>query len=84
MLCLPKPAAFDSSRISVVAEIAVAGPRKLIEFGRMSDARMRWFARFELVQRMARAGFSRVEVYGDFDGSTFDRASPAIIIVAAP
>ena len=46
--------------------------------------RMRWFTRYELEHLMARAGFSDVVVYGDFDRSPVGRETPAIIVVARP
>ena len=45
--------------------------------------RMRWFHRFELEHLMARAGFDGARIYGDFDRSPVDRASPAFVVVAS-
>jgi SAM-dependent methyltransferase len=44
--------------------------------------RMRWFHRYELEHLMARAGFSRVEIFGDFDRSPVAPDSPAFVVVA--
>jgi len=44
---------------------------------------MRWFHRFELEHLMARAGFDDFHVYGDFDRSPVERASPAFVVVAS-
>jgi len=49
----------------------------------MARFRMRWFTRFELEHLMARAGFDRVAIHGDFDGSPVDRESPALVVVAS-
>ncbi len=43
---------------------------------------MRWYTRFELEHLMARAGFARVEMYGDFDCSPVVSGCPALIVVA--
>jgi SAM-dependent methyltransferase len=44
--------------------------------------RLRWFTRFELQHLMARAGFTHVAVYGDFDRSPVRADSPALVVVA--
>jgi len=44
---------------------------------------MRWSHRFELEHLMARAGFDEVRIYGDFDRSPVDHASPAFVVVAS-
>jgi len=44
--------------------------------------RMRWFHRFELLHLLHRAGFARVEIFGDFDGSAVRPESPAYVVVA--
>jgi SAM-dependent methyltransferase len=46
--------------------------------------RMRWFHRFELLHLLHRAGFARVAIHGDFDGSPVGPASPAYVVVAQP
>jgi hypothetical protein len=43
---------------------------------------MRWFFRFEIEHLLARAGFTQIEIYGDFDRSPFKTASPSIVAVA--
>lgn len=43
---------------------------------------MRWFHRFELLHLMARAGFSDVQILGDFDGSPVGADSPAYVVLA--
>lgn len=43
---------------------------------------MRWFFRFELEHLLFRAGFSSVEMFGNFDRSPVTRDSPALIAVA--
>jgi trans-aconitate methyltransferase len=44
---------------------------------------MRWFYRFELEHLLHRAGFRKVEIFGDFDGSPVTAESPALVVVAA-
>ena len=44
--------------------------------------KMRWFTRFELEHLVARAGFDRVQMYGDFDLSPVVAGCPALIVVA--
>lgn len=46
--------------------------------------RMRWFHRFELLHLLHRAGFGRVAIHGDFDGSAVGPRSPAYVVVARP
>jgi SAM-dependent methyltransferase len=46
--------------------------------------RMRWFHRFELLHLLHRAGFARVAIHGDFDGSAVGPESPAYVVVAQP
>lgn len=43
---------------------------------------MRWFHRYELEHLMFRAGFSHVEIHGDFDRSPVGPESPAYVVVA--
>lgn len=43
---------------------------------------MRWFHRYELEHLMARAGFPRVEIFGDFDRSPIAPDSPSFVVVA--
>ena len=43
---------------------------------------MRWFTRFELEHLLARAGFERIVIYGDFDRSPVERGSPELVVVA--
>jgi SAM-dependent methyltransferase len=43
---------------------------------------MRWFHRFELEHLLQRAGFARVEILGDFDGSPVAADSPALVALA--
>lgn len=43
---------------------------------------MRWFTRFELEHLLARAGFVRVSIYGDFDRSPVEQGSPELVVVA--
>jgi SAM-dependent methyltransferase len=43
---------------------------------------MRWFHRYELEHLLARAGFSQVEIFGDFDRSPVGPDSPAFAVVA--
>jgi SAM-dependent methyltransferase len=44
--------------------------------------KMRWFWRFELEHLLARAGFSEVTIYGDFDRRPVGADTPAFIAVA--
>lgn len=44
--------------------------------------RMRWFTRFELEHLLARAGFERVVIYGDFDRSPVESGSPELVVLA--
>lgn len=44
--------------------------------------RMRWFWRFELEHLLARAGFGRVEIFGDFDGRPVAADTAAYVVVA--
>lgn len=44
--------------------------------------RMRWFWRFELEHLLARAGFSEVEIFGDFDRKPVAAETPAFVVVA--
>lgn len=46
------------------------------------EFRMRWFHRFELEHLMRRAGFERVEIFGDFEGGPVARDAPAFVVVA--
>ena len=43
---------------------------------------MRWFWRYELEHLLRRAGFTHVEMFGDFDRSPIRRDSPAFVVVA--
>ena len=43
---------------------------------------MRWFWRYELEHLLPRAGFTQVEMFGDFDRSPIRRDSPAFLVVA--
>jgi SAM-dependent methyltransferase len=43
---------------------------------------MRWFWRYELEHLLARAGFSRVEIFGDFQRSPVRADSPAFVVLA--
>ena len=43
--------------------------------------KMRWFTRFELEHLMARAGFDRVQMYGDFDRLPVVPGCPALIFL---
>jgi SAM-dependent methyltransferase len=47
-----------------------------------AEFEMRWFHRYEIEHLIARARFELVALYGDFDGSAFTGASPAIIALA--
>jgi SAM-dependent methyltransferase len=44
---------------------------------------MRWFWRFELEHLLARAGFERVEIFGDFDRRPVGAETPAYVVVAS-
>jgi len=46
------------------------------------EFRMRYFFRFELEHLLARAGFSDVTLYGDFQGTPFGPAATDFVIVA--
>lgn len=46
------------------------------------DVRMRWYYRYELEHLLHRAGFDRVEIYGDFDRSDVRPDSPNFVVVA--
>jgi SAM-dependent methyltransferase len=46
------------------------------------DFRMRYFFRYELEHLLARAGFDRVEWYGDFDGTPFGDGAHSFVAVA--
>ena len=50
----------------------------------VTEFRMRYFFRYELEHLLARAGFDRVEFYGDFDGRPYDYVSGHTIAVARP
>jgi ubiquinone/menaquinone biosynthesis C-methylase UbiE len=43
---------------------------------------MRWFWRYELEHLLHRAGFTQIEMFGDFDRSPIRRDSPAFLVVA--
>jgi CO/xanthine dehydrogenase Mo-binding subunit len=43
---------------------------------------MRWFWRFELEHLLARAGFSDVQIYGDYDRRPVGADTPAFVVVA--
>ncbi len=43
---------------------------------------MRWFWRYELEHLLARAGFDRVEIFGDFERSPIAPDSPAFVVLA--
>jgi SAM-dependent methyltransferase len=45
--------------------------------------RMRYFFRYELEHLLARAGFSRIQVFGDFDRRPYDSFSRESVIVAS-
>ena len=47
------------------------------------DLSMRWYYRFELEHLLYRAGFSKVEIFGDFDMSPVGADSPALVVVAS-
>ena len=47
------------------------------------EFRMRWFWRFELEHLLARAGFTDVEIYGDFDRRPVAADTPAFVVVAS-
>ncbi|HEX9620807.1 MAG TPA: class I SAM-dependent methyltransferase [Polyangiaceae bacterium] len=51
--------------------------------GESERINLRWFYRYELEHLMFRAGFSRVEIHGDFDGSAVASNSPAYVVVAS-
>jgi SAM-dependent methyltransferase len=44
--------------------------------------KMRWFWRYELEHLLARAGFSDVAIYGDFDRSEIGQDTPAFVAIA--
>jgi len=44
---------------------------------------MRWFWRYELEHLLARAGFERVEIFGDFDRRPVSAETPAFVVVAS-
>ena len=44
--------------------------------------RMRWFWRYELEHLLARAGFSQVEIFGDFERRPVAADCPAFVVVA--
>lgn len=48
----------------------------------IAEVKMRWFYRYELEHLMRRAGFDRVEIYGDFDRSAIVPDSPNYVILA--
>lgn len=43
---------------------------------------LRWFFRYELEHLLARAGFSEVQIFGDFDRRPVGRDTPAFVVVA--
>jgi hypothetical protein len=43
--------------------------------------RMRWYHRYELEHLLARAGFTIVALYGDFDRRPFDRDAKEMVFV---
>jgi len=43
---------------------------------------MRWFFRYELEHLLVRAGFTDVEIFGDFDRRPVGRDTPAFVVVA--
>ena len=43
---------------------------------------MRWFWRYELEHLLRRAGFTDINIYGDFDRSPVSQTSPAFVVVA--
>ncbi len=45
--------------------------------------RMRWFWRYELEHLLARAGFAKIEIFGDFDRKPIALESPAFVVVAS-
>ena len=47
-----------------------------------ADFRMRWFHRYELEHLLARAGFTQLTLYGDFDRSEYAADSPEMIYIA--
>jgi SAM-dependent methyltransferase len=47
-----------------------------------TDFRMRWFHRYELEHLLARAGFTELTLYGNFDRSEYGADSPEMIWVA--
>ncbi len=48
----------------------------------IAEVKMRWFYRYELEHLVRRAGFDRVEIYGDFDRSAVVPDSPSYVILA--
>jgi ubiquinone/menaquinone biosynthesis C-methylase UbiE len=47
-----------------------------------TDFRMRWFHRYELEHLLARAGFTDLTLYGNFDRSAYTADSPELIWIA--
>ena len=62
-----------------VAEASAAG--RSSEETRVTFS-MRWFWRYELEDLLHRAGFTQVEMFGDFDRRPIRRDSPAFLVVA--
>lgn len=46
--------------------------------------RMRYFFRYELEHLLARAGFSRIEFFGGYDGRAYDYVSGETVVLARP
>ena len=47
-----------------------------------AEFQMRWFWRYELEHLLARAGFTDVQIYGDFDRRPIAADTPAFVVVA--
>ena len=48
-----------------------------------STLTQRYFYRFELERALTQNGFSRIQLYGDFDRSRFDARAPHLVVIAA-
>jgi SAM-dependent methyltransferase len=48
----------------------------------LSDSTLLFLSHAEIAQRLAEAGFTRIEIFGDWDGSAFTDESPEIIVIA--
>ena len=63
-----------------VADASADGRRSAVET-RVTFS-MRWFWRYELEHLLYRAGFTEVDMFGDFDRSPIRHDSPAFLAVA--